>query len=1745
MFDECFCLLELQSQHLTYARAAYEKALEDPEIAEEANTWLEYSKVLMHLGEADLGIKTITTMLRKFQGDGNSALYHLTAGAILSSVGKYEQAGHYFFETIQMGLPKFFNKSDLMFILSRSFEQLGYETRTDSSGPVEDGYVMVFTHMLSETGSELESATASAESLKADKELLYDDWISNFETWRNVGDKCAMHGLFNLAADLYGQGLVRDSKAFSKASLWFRFAKSCFRCARTSDAQLAVKQAVTLDPNNSQCNVALNTWSKYSNDLMSVIEEGPLSDILKLIPAEKSLDLLAAMKIQAIFRGERLRVLFNSKLTYETSTELFARMNPSLDMTIRGYKTKQLYNFSVEVHWKGNVRHIDFINKDSQHKGRLKLNTPFNVPLYFVKLENSYDLVIENLTEFSEEKEKEYDQIDAMPIDYYKPIEHEIAVSFIEKETDIYHRRIFYVSLTDKDVLQLIERSDEVFNNIPVPEPVHESDVLQRSSILTEESQYMPQVIAESTVELPPPTPESKSVSNKSMSSKSMSHKSLSSKTASTAPPLTKGSDMESVSLTHASVVQDSVSGMSWNENDDASTVAESIHSLFKPYRSRKGCYSYYGNNFLYSASVVSSIMPSVTSKVVPSAQAISRGPNSENRNKGYLRVDILNGASEMRYMFLLPLNLSALNSIHDIVPLLLLVLDEIPSNDLATARAASMNKSPSHSIQFNLEELVSALTPRRHGLRVFGGKLQLLAEISPGVSGEVIIALNEESNIRKLQQHQLQKAKQQQQHNAANVLQIHQSKMEAWLFLQDQVNFALDCDNGSSSYLGQSIESSTIAEPVQSSGSGMLVDKSLYSKDSFVNDLERSLHNKHKQNIDGDSDDNVSVLTFTDEYEEARKKAEAQAKAQADEEARAKARAEAERKRLVEEALRRRQEEEERKRQKEEDERKKKEEEERKKKEQEEDAEEIEARRLAEELARIQAENMAKLKEAQLAAQLAAEEEERRRKEEEEANEEARRSEEEIMLAELGANRVIEISESDLVPIEVLPENEINDNGQIKSYKSVVLDDDLDESQIAMDIVEDSNNIQSAFFLAFQAQRIDTLEYLKHCGEVAKTRWIRKEAFECLRRRAQEAIANPVTPPPRRKKSRKRSLENSIERSSSLDDKEKVVNISAEVPKPPEPPEPQPSVSFATQDESEGRDEDTSFKSRSTGRASKASSRGKLTLQSPHASPMSSTSPRTSTGERYTFNNQNKASRESSSVFSPTPTSEEVLKEELWQSQMESKLEQLLEQQLTSEEFTSNPDDLVRVLHEFDEDFADRGAIRVDRDAKVETKLPPLTKQRSRRSSIIVQLPPEKIEAWENSMAHITLSNKLQSVGKGHPNPVFFLDKSAREDAIRADSARRSANETPSDRTRIRTAESAVTEDDYPLEVMFDDSIMSYHHKGYSTGTCAYLAIWKTKIRRCVRSYETLGALNKAIIQLRKGYTEQISKAGALCSLAHAHGSVGEALGQLFDKTFKQEVLLVCQALPVNEVILRIEKSVREDKNKNEFANETIEYDMKTNKKLVFRPDSFPLQDETPYIKDLHSPYSTPVSRSSPHFGLTAMDESVRIRSKKMPVIVTPKDMERSNRFGVTEECKIDTVTGFPLIVTSPCPSPVPQDKKPMLLNKSKNKKKKSSASSGSDNSNSGRYIRLNDAIDMMARETESFTIMSQLEAARAREEQLLLKYHPQDNSYYRSSKQKKIIRHKQKKKERMTRQNTGDSFFGNETDQLSVNVD
>jgi hypothetical protein len=74
-----------------------------------------------------------------------------------------------------------------------------------------------------------------------DEDLDYEDWLYSSFTWMGIADKCAMHEMYSLATDFYTLGISKDIDAFKKPNLWLRFAKSCYRCGRLDDANLAIK----------------------------------------------------------------------------------------------------------------------------------------------------------------------------------------------------------------------------------------------------------------------------------------------------------------------------------------------------------------------------------------------------------------------------------------------------------------------------------------------------------------------------------------------------------------------------------------------------------------------------------------------------------------------------------------------------------------------------------------------------------------------------------------------------------------------------------------------------------------------------------------------------------------------------------------------------------------------------------------------------------------------------------------------------------------------------------------------------------------------------------------------------------------------------------------------------------------------------------------------------------------------------------------------------------------------------------------------------------------------------------------------------------------------------------------------------------------------------------------------------------------------------------------------------------------
>jgi hypothetical protein len=209
--------------HLQKARDLYKDfiAKTGQAAAVPAATWLQYCRVLMYLGDTATASTAITTVVTVFENDLDVPSYLFIAGAIFKARGMSEQANSYFFEATQIGPPKHFSKMEMMLIISRVLEEMD----TDSDGN-ENAYRMVYEQMVMEGN--------------INQRMDYDDWLADSKTWVVFGDKCAMYQMYSLAADFYSLGILKDPNAFKKPMLWYRFAKSCFKCGRISDAELGI-----------------------------------------------------------------------------------------------------------------------------------------------------------------------------------------------------------------------------------------------------------------------------------------------------------------------------------------------------------------------------------------------------------------------------------------------------------------------------------------------------------------------------------------------------------------------------------------------------------------------------------------------------------------------------------------------------------------------------------------------------------------------------------------------------------------------------------------------------------------------------------------------------------------------------------------------------------------------------------------------------------------------------------------------------------------------------------------------------------------------------------------------------------------------------------------------------------------------------------------------------------------------------------------------------------------------------------------------------------------------------------------------------------------------------------------------------------------------------------------------------------------------------------------------------------------
>jgi tetratricopeptide (TPR) repeat protein len=127
-----------ENHHLLRSKALFQEYLNLHPHYDEANDLITYFKVLQHLGEKLEASNVIQRVLSKSESHPDYANFLFYAGVIFKSLDLYDNANTYFFESQQVGPPKFFSKLEMMVILSRIIE----EKEGEENGN-EDSYRMV------------------------------------------------------------------------------------------------------------------------------------------------------------------------------------------------------------------------------------------------------------------------------------------------------------------------------------------------------------------------------------------------------------------------------------------------------------------------------------------------------------------------------------------------------------------------------------------------------------------------------------------------------------------------------------------------------------------------------------------------------------------------------------------------------------------------------------------------------------------------------------------------------------------------------------------------------------------------------------------------------------------------------------------------------------------------------------------------------------------------------------------------------------------------------------------------------------------------------------------------------------------------------------------------------------------------------------------------------------------------------------------------------------------------------------------------------------------------------------------------------------------------------------------------------------------------------------------------------------------------------------------------------------------
>jgi hypothetical protein len=441
-----------EQYNISRALRYFDESFKHLENVADLNTLITYAKVLQGMGDNTKALSSMMTLMSNAEETAGSMMptLMLYTAALLKATKDFDRAATYFFEAMNSGPPRQFKRMDIMFLVARTLE----ESTMNDDIPAEDGYRLVYSNLVND-GDLLDTT--------------YEGWINDFETWRKIADKTAVQGSWELAADLYGQGLRRDPKVGKNSKHWFILGKAFFRCGKLSEAQVAAKHAQEIDPLNAKVEEVAQRWAGKSKFFETFLT-GELPPLLDMLPKHEVKD-MRLLKAQAMMRGqyERKHLKRAPKQPLDgDAAPTISRINGRCAFSLGG----RLMVLQVRSSWSGTISAIKLVDMTTEETFKMNCTWPFS-PLFSREIRREQSKFSLNL----------------------KPSNHPDRVSVEMRFTDSQRTNQKTISLiiTSKAKMNTHfgQRGQKAF-----PPRVAISDkkmiaLLERSSVTTNESEYL------------------------------------------------------------------------------------------------------------------------------------------------------------------------------------------------------------------------------------------------------------------------------------------------------------------------------------------------------------------------------------------------------------------------------------------------------------------------------------------------------------------------------------------------------------------------------------------------------------------------------------------------------------------------------------------------------------------------------------------------------------------------------------------------------------------------------------------------------------------------------------------------------------------------------------------------------------------------------------------------------------------------------------------------------------------------------------------------------------------------------------------------------------------------------------------------------------------------------------------------------------------------------------------------------